>query len=268
MVKSGSANKSRAKPRNELLPAQRQRMIKDFLVEAGFVSIADLGKKFQVSEMTIRRDLEALERQGLIQRTYGGAQSTEPTFFEMSFQAKSSQHEAEKRRIGQAAAALIQEGRTILLDSGTTTDQILRNVKDIRATIISNALNIILEAIKHPNLEILVAGGMLRKGLSYTTGPQTSDFMKTIRADILFMGVEGVDVRAGFTVPDLLNADNKRAMAKASQRVIVVTDHSKLGRVSTSSIFPLDGANLLITGVEADPIIIEQLRRHIEVMQV
>lgn len=266
MVKNGSVNKER--PRNELLPAQRQRMIKDYLVEAGFVSITSLGRQFNVSEMTIRRDLEALERQGLIQRTYGGARPTEPTFFEMSFQAKASQHEEEKRRIGLAASAMIQEGQTILLDSGTTTDQIMRGIQDTRITVISNALNVILEAVKHPRVEVMVAGGMLRKGLNYTTGPQTSDFMKTIRADILFMGVEGVDVRAGFTVPDLLNADNKRAMANAAQRVIVVADHSKLGRISTSSIFPLNGASLLITGQEADPEMIEQLRRQIEVQLV
>jgi DeoR family transcriptional regulator, fructose operon transcriptional repressor len=256
------------KTKKDLLPAQRQNLIKDFLVKTGFVSIADLGAEFGVSEMTIRRDLDELQNQGLIQRTYGGAVSTEPTFFEMSFQAKCSQCEEEKKRIGAAAAELIVSGQTILLDSGTTTDQIIKNVKDKHITIISNALNIISEAMKNPNTEVMVAGGMLRKGLNYTMGPQTSDFMKTIRADIVFLAVEGVDERAGFTVPDLFNADNKRAMTEAAQKVIVVTDHSKLGRVSTSSIIKLNQAHLLITGKEADENIISQLRKHIEVILV
>jgi DeoR/GlpR family transcriptional regulator of sugar metabolism len=252
--------------KKDLLPAQRQNLIKDFLIETGFVSITDLGIHFNVSEMTIRRDLDELERQGLIQRTYGGAGPTEPAFYEMSFKAKYFQHAEEKQRIGIAAAGLIREGQTILLDSGTTTDLIIKNLENIHVTVITNALNIVSEAMKYPEMEVMVAGGMLRKGLNYMMGPQTNDFMKTIRADVFFLAVEGVDTRAGFTVPDLYNADNKRAMIKASQRVVVVTDHSKLGRISTCSIIPLNQANLLITGKEADQGIVEELCEHIEVM--
>jgi DeoR family transcriptional regulator, fructose operon transcriptional repressor len=257
-----------ANEKKDLLPAQRQNLIKDFLIETGFVSIADLGTRFAVSEMTIRRDLDELERQGLIQRTYGGALPSEPAFYEMSFQAKYFQHAEEKMRIGKAAAGLVREGQTILLDSGTTTEHILKNLPEMRVTVITNALNIASQAMKHPDMEVMVAGGVLRKGLNYMVGPQTNDFLKTIRADVVFLAVEGVDLRAGFTVPDPYNADNKRAMLQASQRVVVVTDHSKLGRVSTSSIIPLDQANLLITGQEAEQGILEQLSEHIEVMAV
>jgi DeoR/GlpR family transcriptional regulator of sugar metabolism len=264
MRKSGPLKKNK----KELLPAQRQNRIKNFLVETGFVSIAELGKEFDVSEMTIRRDLDELERQGLIQRTYGGAVSTEPAFFEMSFQAKASQCEEQKRRIGMAAASLVKAGQTIIIDSGTTTDQIIRHIKDTQITVITNALNIVSEAMKNPDIEVMLAGGQLRKGLNYTLGPQTSDFIRTIRADIFFLAVEGADVRGGFTVPDLYNADNKRTMVNAAQRVIVVADHSKLGRVSTNSIIPLDQASLLITDTEADPGIVEELCEHIEVMLV
>lgn len=256
------------KEKKDLLPAQRHNLIKNFLIETGFVSIAHLGLQFNVSEMTIRRDLDELERQGLIQRTYGGAMPNEPAFYEMSFKAKYFQNAEEKQRIGIAAAGLIQEGQTILIDSGTTTDLIIRNLENNHITVITNALNIVSEAMKHPEIEVMVAGGMLRKGLNYMIGPQTNDFMKTIRADMVFLGVEGVDVRAGFTVPDLINADNKRAMIKASQSVVVVTDHSKLGRISSSSIIPLNQANLLITGKEADQKIVQELCKHIEVMVV
>lgn len=268
MKPSKSIRNSNTRSRIELLPVQRQNKIKDFLVETGFVSIAALGENFGVSEMTIRRDLDELERQGLIQRTYGGAISSEPAFFEMSFQAKASQNEAEKQRIGVAAASLIQDGQTLLLDSGTTTNQIIKNIKGKHLTVITNALNIVSDIMKDPDIEVMLAGGMLRKGLNYTMGPQTSDFMKTIRADIFFLAVEGVDPTVGFTVPDLYNAANKRAMAEASKKVIVVTDHIKLGRVSASSIITLDQAHLLITGKEADKSIVAELRSHIEVMLV
>jgi DeoR family transcriptional regulator, fructose operon transcriptional repressor len=254
--------------RKELLPVQRQSMIKDFLVEKGFVSIAVLGQQFNVSEMTIRRDLDELESQGLIQRTYGGAVSTEPTFFEMSFQAKASQYAEEKSRIGKTAADLVQAGQTIILDSGSTTDQIAKNLKNMRLTVITNALNIVSELNKYTDIEVMVTGGMLRKGMLCLAGPHATDFMKTVRADILFLGVEGVDMRAGFTVPDIYTADNKRSMAKAASKVYVVADHSKLRRVSTSSIISFDQANLLITGKEADEKTIAELRKHLEVMLV
>jgi DeoR/GlpR family transcriptional regulator of sugar metabolism len=268
MRSTGTSKTTQKKTKKDLLPIQRQNLIKDFLVETGFVSIADLSEEFSVSEMTIRRDLDELESQGFIQRTYGGAVSSEPTFFEMSFRAKSPQYVEEKQRIGKAAAEIIKSQDTIILDSGTTTDQIIHNLKTLPTAIISNALNVVSEAMKYPEIEVMVAGGVLRSGLNYTIGPQTSDFMKTIRADILFLAVEGVDIKAGFTVPDLYNADNKRAMAKAAQKVIAVTDHSKLGRVSTSSIFGLDKADLLITGKEASDECIAELREHIDVLLV
>ncbi|MDY6873998.1 MAG: DeoR/GlpR family DNA-binding transcription regulator [Chloroflexota bacterium] len=268
MRSTATSRMTQKKTKKDLLPIQRQNLIKDFLVETGFVSIADLSEEFSVSEMTIRRDLDELESQGFIQRTYGGAVSSEPTFFEMSFQAKSPQYGEEKRRIGRAAAEIIKSEDTIILDSGTTTDQIIRNLKTLPTAIISNALNVVSEAMKYPEIEVFVAGGMLRSGLNYTIGPQTSAFMETVRADILFLAVEGVDTRAGFTVPDLYNADNKRAMARAAQKVIAVTDHSKLGRVSTSSIFALEQADLLITGKEASDECVAELREHIDVLLV
>jgi DeoR/GlpR family transcriptional regulator of sugar metabolism len=174
----------------------------------------------------------------------------------------------EKQRIGAAAAALIQAGQTILLDSGTTVDAVIKNVREARVTVVTNALNIASEALKHPEMDVLIAGGMVRKGLNYMVGPQTNQFLQTIRADILFLAVEGVDLRAGFTVPDVYNADNKRGMVASAQKVVVLADHSKLGRVSTCSIIPLHQAHLLITGSEANATLIAELRRYIEVLQV
>jgi len=265
MTKINNSTQPDNNQRKELLPIQRQGLIKDFLVEKGFVSIAELGLRFAVSEMTIRRDLDELEGQGLIQRTYGGAVSSEPVFFEMSFQAKATQWAGEKFRIGQAAAGMIQEGQTVILDSGTTTDQVARNLKNMRLTVITSAMNVVSELNKHSKIEVLVAGGLLRKGLLYLSGPQTSDFMRTIRADVVYLAVEGVDMRAGLTVPDMYNADNKRSMVQAAQRVVVLADHSKLGRISTSSIIPIEQASLLITGQEADEKLVADLRKFIEV---
>jgi DeoR family transcriptional regulator, fructose operon transcriptional repressor len=251
-----------------MLQAQRQSGILDYLTSEGFASVAELGQHFQVSEMTIRRDLAELEQRGLLQRKYGGAVAGEAVFFEMAFQAKNALFIAEKQRIGLAAASLVKPGQTVLLDSGSTTGQVAACLRDMHLTVVTTGLNIASDLLAADGIELHLAGGMLRKATLSLVGPQTDDFLKTIRADWLFLGVDGVDVFSGFTVPDIINARTKRAMVAAARKTVVVTDHSKLGRNTTSHIVPLEGASLLITGHEADPELVQTLRQHVEMMLV
>jgi DeoR family fructose operon transcriptional repressor len=251
-----------------MFQAQRQSGIVDYLAAKGFASVAELGQHFEVSEMTIRRDLAELERRGLLQRKYGGAAASEAAFFEMAFQAKNSLFVGEKQRIGQAAAGLVQPGQTVLLDSGSTTGQVAAHLKDMHLTVVTTGLNIASELLGAQGIELHLAGGMLRKATLSLVGPHTDEFLATIRADWLFLGVDGVDVFGGFTVPDVINARTKRTMIAAARSTVVVTDHSKLGRNTMSNIAPLDGASLLITGQEADAQIVQSLRQYVEVMLV
>ncbi len=249
---------------NSRLPAQRQKLIKNYLVEHGFASVEELGKQFKVSEMTIRRDLDELQRQGLLQRTYGGAMDSDVAFFEMSVTAKEDTFAREKARIGIAAAAMINDGDTVMLDSGTTTMQIACALRNKRLTVVTNALNIATELAKYPDIDILVAGGLLRKGPLNTVGPQTDHFIQELRVDKAFLGVEGVDLDYGISVPDPINVQNKQAMIKISNQSIVVTDHSKLGRSTTSSIASLEQIDLIITGKEADPELVKLLQTKVD----
>ncbi len=235
-----------------MLRAQRQSGIVDHLSAKGFASVAELGQSFGVSEMTIRRDLAELEQRGLLQRKYGGAAASEADFFEMPFQAKNALYVAEKQRIGRAAAALVQPAETVLLDSGSTTGQVAAYLKNLRLTVVTTGLNIASELLRAQRIELHLAGGMLRKATLGLVGPRTDEFLSTIRADWLFLGVDGVDVFGGYTVPDVINASTKRAMIAASRKTVVVTDHSKLGRNTLCNIAPLNAASLLITGQEAD----------------
>jgi DeoR family fructose operon transcriptional repressor len=251
-----------------MLPIQRQLKIKEFLVERGFTSVEELSKQFEVSEMTIRRDLDELHEQGIIQRIYGGAMDNDQAFFEMSVNAKSEKFAAEKIKIGRAGADLVQNGDTVFMDSGTTTLEVAKNLKGKKITIITTALNVAVELSVSPDIDILVAGGILRKGPLNTTGPQTDTFIRELRVDKVFIGVEGVDLESGISVPDPINAHNKQSMLEIARQVIVVADHSKLGRTTTSTIAPLDRVHVVITDNGADPVIVEELRQKTQVILV
>lgn len=254
--------------RSHMLPIQRQLKIKEFLVEKGFASVEELSKHFEVSEMTIRRDLDELHEQGVIQRIYGGAMDNDQAFFEMSVNAKSEKFSTEKIKIGRAAADLVQNGDTVFMDSGTTTLEVAKNLKNKKITIITTALNVAIELSASADIDILVAGGILRKGPLNTTGPQTDAFIRELHVDKAFIGVEGVDIQSGISVPDPINAHNKHTMIEIARQVIVVADHSKLGRTTTSNIAALDKVHVVITDNGADPAIIEELRQKTQVILV
>lgn len=251
-----------------LAPAERRSAILHFLTEKGFASVAELALEFQVSEMTIRRDLTDLEGQRALQRTYGGATVYDPHFFEVSLQAKTTQFVEEKRRISRAAADLVQDGEIVILDAGSTTSLVAKFLKSKRITVITNGLNIAADLSDCSNIHLYIAGGELRQGVLAIVGPETSTFFETIRADKLFLGVDGVDVEGGLMVPDLNEAHTKRAMVRAAAQVIVVADHSKIGRSTLSTIVPLTKAALLITGREADARLLDQFKSYTAVLAV
>jgi DeoR/GlpR family transcriptional regulator of sugar metabolism len=247
---------------------ERQSAILQYLTEKGVASVTALAHEFHVSEMTIRRDLTELEGQRALQRTYGGATVSDPTIFEVSLQAKTTQFVDEKRRIGKAAAELIKDGDIVILDAGSTTMLVAKHLKSKRITVITNALNIAADLSDCSNIELYIAGGHLRQGVLAIVGPESAAFFENIRADKLFMGVDGIDIRGGIMVPDLNEAHTKRAMTKSAQELIVVADHSKIGRSALGTIVPLTKVSLVITGKEAEGPLLAELRRHITITTV
>ncbi len=248
-----------------MLPGERQEAILHYLTEHGFAAVATLAQEFHVSEMTIRRDLAELERQRALQRTYGGATVYDPAFFEVSLQAKTTQFVEEKRRIGKTAADLVQDDDIVILDAGSTTTLIAKFLKTKRITVITNALNIAADLSDCPEIQIYVAGGHLRQGLLAIVGPETAAFFENIRADKVFMGAEGIDVHGGIMVPEPSEAHTKRAMANSAKALIVVADHSKIGRSTLSTIVPLAKVTTVITGREAESAQLDELRAHVNI---
>lgn len=239
----------------------RHKALLDHLSETGTASIDELCRRFGVSEMTIRRDLSELEREGLLIRTHGGAKLMETAFFEISFAAKTTQFVKEKKRIAERAAEMVRDGDRIIIDSGTTTGHFARCLKERRITVVTNALNVATDLIDCRQIDLHFCGGALRRGPVAAVGQVAARFFESFRCDRVFLGVEGIDATGTLTVPDVEEALVKQSMMRAARDVVVLADHSKLGRNSLGVIDTLSSAHTLITSADADPRILGGLQK-------
>jgi DeoR family transcriptional regulator of aga operon len=231
-----------------MLSEERRRETLELLRNEGRVLVRDLAKRFRTSLITIRKDLESLHHQGLLERTHGGALPIRTgALQDQTLHEKERLHKQEKLRIAAAAVKMIRPGQVIILDSGTTTTAIARGCRQIRnLTIITNATNIAAE-LEGSNVEVILTGGTLRKNSFSLVGPLAEESMHKLSADMLFLAVDGFDVGYGLTTPNQLEARVNRAMSEAARRTIVVCDASKFGRRSLSLIMPVSAVHETIT---------------------
>jgi DeoR family fructose operon transcriptional repressor len=256
-----------------MLAGERQRKILEEIRNRGASTISELSKDFSVSEMTIRRDLDRLEQEGLIKRTYGGALSLELATFEPTFQEKDAVNIEEKRRIGTAAVSMINQGNTIFLTTGTTTMQIAKNlVKSrpvINLTVATNSLNNAYELCKLDSIRLFVIGGEVRKKSYAMIMPQLEESLKGICIDKFFLGVNGLSYEYGLTIPNPLEAQLCRLVIQKSRETIVVADHSKFGKAAFAHIANLNEIDKIITDSALDQEYISQMKdKGIEVIVV
>lgn len=230
-----------------MFPEERKQRILAVLQNAPAVRVAELGRALRASPASIRRDLTDLERAGLLKRTHGGAVSHRVSAVEPSLWEKEDQHQAEKAAIARLAAGFVHSGDTILLDAGSTTRQIARELGHRRGvTVVTNALNIAAE-LAASELEIVVIGGQLRHGILSQVGPLAEQALASLHADKLFLAANGVDLEKGITTPNLIEAQTKRAMVRSAREVILVVDHTKFRRVAFGQVCPLDRVQHVIT---------------------
>jgi DeoR/GlpR family transcriptional regulator of sugar metabolism len=249
---------------SRLLAEQRRRRILDLIEQRGQITVRDLVEKFSISAVTARADLDALASEGMAVRSHGGAVRRVEASQDYPLRLKTTLHHAEKARIGKAAAELIQNGETVILDSGTTTAEIARHLKMRRlqsVTVITHALNIASELLDASTLSVIMIGGLLRPVSGSFVGPQAETMLKEFHADRLFLAVDGFDLELGPSTPDLLEAQLNTVMMRVSKEVNVVADFSKLGRRSLSRIGPLSGVHRLITDSRAPAEFIEALHK-------
>lgn len=217
---------------------ERQEFILRHLQETGKVSIDELQTALGASIATIRRDLEDLENRSLLKRVRGGAVPFGPLFYEpfrhdASFQDKIASFAEEKRRIARAAAALVQSGQTIALSGGTTTTEVVRSLKVLSdISIITNTVNVAMELSNRRDIEVIVTGGILRGSWFTLIGPIANAATDLLFADIMFIGVDGIDAQQGLTCNNPSEAEVLRKLARHSKKKVVVADRSKLGAVS------------------------------------
>jgi len=258
---SGASRRaSRTEPGN-LLIGERHQLIIKILNRDGRVLVSELSASLGISPITIRKDLDNLEAQQLLQRTHGGALlPSSSTLIDPSVNEKELHQVDEKRRIAAAAVSMVKEGQCILLDSGTTTMAIARALRVFsNLTIVTNAANIAAE-LRDTGFEIILTGGTLRKNSLSLVGPLAEDVLKQIRADILFLGVDGFDPEIGVTTPNVLESRVNRAMVNASRKVVAVCDSTKFGRSSMALIVPPTAIHTIITDDQIEDAHVKILR--------
>jgi len=251
-----------------LLVAERRHRIVELLQVHGKVTVEALAARFHTSAVTIRTDLTALEAGGALERTHGGALRRRDDD-DQSLTVKRTLHHAEKVRIGKIAASLIEDGETLILDSGTTTAEIARQIRkleDRSINVITNALNIAVLLADLPFVRLIMPGGILRPESNSLSGHMAETALADLQADRLFLGADGLDPERGVMTPHLPEARLNAKMIEISRQVIAVADSSKLLRRNISLIARVEQLHMLITDSGANPDVVAELeRRGVEV---
>jgi DeoR family transcriptional regulator of aga operon len=253
---------------SDLLVGERRHRILDLLREHGRVTVEALASRFVTSAVTIRSDLTALEATGALERTHGGALLSQDDN-DRPLAVKRTLHHAEKVRIAKAAVALIQSGETVILDSGTTTAEIAKQIRKLEGftlNVITNALNIAMLLADVPFVRLIMPGGILRPESNSLSGHMAEAALADLQADRLFLGADGLDPERGVMTPHLPEAQLNAKMIAISRQVIAVADSSKLMRRNISLIARVDQLHMLITDGGAHPDVVAELeRRGVEV---
>ena len=231
-----------------MLANQRREKILELLREDGSAKVHNLSKIFKVSEVTIRHDLERLEKDGFVTREHGGAFLKEVESLVRSFALINQSNMDKKAVIGIHAAGLIEAGDTIILDSGSTTTEVAKNLVGRKnLTVITNALNIALILGAEPDIEIIMTGGEFKPPTLSLTGQKAAAFFHDVHVDKLFLATAGISLRSGLTYPSLSDIVVKKAMIDVAETVYLVADSTKIGKGALASLGALSLIDFIIT---------------------
>jgi DeoR/GlpR family transcriptional regulator of sugar metabolism len=245
-----------------IIPAARQSMIVELIKRDGLVTVDSLSKKLDVSVITIRRDLSVLEETGVLERTHGGAIFTKPIEREFNYTEKDRLNKEQKESIGKTAAALVEDGDTVFINSGSTTYQVIRFLegkKDLQ--IITNNAAAVADFGGRPGIDLILTGGIFRHQSNCLIGEFAISTINMVVASKIIMGIDGMSFKEGLTSPVYQEAGITKAMIERTQgQVICVADHSKIGRVTNFITAPLSVLDTIVT----DWLFDEKLRSKIE----
>ncbi|TVY07928.1 DeoR/GlpR family DNA-binding transcription regulator [Paenibacillus cremeus] len=238
-----------------MLGAERKMRIIEYVRLQRVASVAKLAAEFEVHEATIRRDLAELEQEGALKRTHGGVIVQQLTQGEPPFNERSNVRLDEKVRIGHMAASLVEDGDHIIIDSGTTTLQIAKNlVHRSNLTVVTNDINVAAELRDAPGVKVMVTGGELYPSSYMLNGMFTNQVLGQLHVSKAFIGTPAVHPKHGLTHPEAQLVLAKQGMIAAAQEVIVVADESKIGKLSLHAVAPSSAIHTLITGKDVSEI--------------
>lgn len=241
---------------------ERRKQIQSFLEENGRVSVDELTLRFQVSKVTIRGDLDALEEEGLVKRTHGGAifVSSDASHADPPFFDRQQSNSDEKLRIGKAAASLIESGDIVFLDAGTTSHSIAKHLHHrSNITVVTIGLRIAMELEEAEGITVVVPGGIMRRGSMSLLGDYATRTLDSIHINKAFVGAKGVTAAEGLTDVNAFEVATKQHVVQRADQVIGVVDHSKWGRVSFATFAPTDQVTAIISDKKAPAELVQQM---------
>jgi DeoR/GlpR family transcriptional regulator of sugar metabolism len=242
-----------------MLIEERRRHILKQVEARGIVSLRELAEQLSTSEVTVRRDLQAMAAEGLLRRTHGGAIRGDGLAQEPALPVVADQVAAGKAAIAELAVSLVQPGDSILLGPGRTTLALARLLAPLpELTVVTNSLPVAAALMQSPQVDVVMMGGNLRRSIQALVGPVTEQNAEGLRVSQVFLSGEGVTVERGLTTPNLFAAATDQALAAAARQVVVLADSAKIGKDTMCQTVPCPDIDVLITdsGVDA-----EQLRR-------
>lgn len=242
--------------------AKRRMEIFNILAETKTVDVNDLVKRFDVSAMTIRRDLALFEKQGLLTTNYGGAYLNQGAAIEPSFSLKAGHMMEKKKIIGRAAADLVKSGDSIIIDCGTTTLQLLPFIQDKNITVITNSWLVLNYLRANRKIKLLLAPGEYNDLSAGVISSLTVDFYNKFNADTVFMSTQGFDIEKGVTVPDTEDAMVKNSLMNAAKNHVLLVGSEKFGKIFLSKYAEVYHFDYIITDSEVDKAYIEKIKEY------
>jgi DeoR/GlpR family transcriptional regulator of sugar metabolism len=244
-----------------MIKEKRLHRILEIIMKDGYVTAVELARTFGVSEVTVRRDLSELSDRGFVQRTHGGALMASPGSQEPPIIQRLLREKECKEAIARAAAALIQDGDSIFIGSGSTTAYVtpyLAGFKNL--TVVTNALNISTALATAPNITVVVLGGLMRHAELSLIGHIAEQSLREVIIDKVIIGIPAIDIKAGLTNDYLPEVVTDRSILNWAREVILVADHSKVGKIASAFVAYLDRVDIFITDSQTDPMVLDQIR--------
>jgi len=244
----------------------RRAQIAQWVSSDGWVNVSELARHYVVSQVSIRRDLEALEHQGFLKRVHGGALPVAAHPQDDVYSQRAASQAEAKRRIAKAAAALVKPSDRIILDSGSTVAEVARQVATEvphgqHLRIITGSTPVVEALTPYPQIQLLVLGGIYLHQYRTVVGPQTLSSLEGLHVDKMFLGSDGLTLETGNTTANVLEAEVTRSMVHTAEQVIVVADSSKFGKAGFCTLMPVQEIDILLTDSDAPPELVAELRK-------